>query len=179
MELTECILRRRSGRNYNGAPIPEASFRKILEAGLLTPSGRNLKPTELITVTGQAELEGLAAVKAAGAAMLKTADRAIVVIGNAALSDTWIEDGSIAMTQMMLRATELGIANCWVQCRCRSTALDTPDGKMTSEAYAKQLLNIPENYGVLAILALGMSDTAPACRTADDADFSKVHRQCF
>lgn len=175
MELQECIRNRRSGRTYNGNPIPEEDFRKILEAGLLTPSGRNLKPTEFITVTGQNELAALAKIKATGAAMLKTADRAIVAIGNSALSDTWIEDCAISMTYMMLQATELGIANCWVQCRGRSTAIDRPEGKLSSDAYAKELLGIPENYNVLAILALGMADTLPAPHTTADADFSKVH----
>ena len=47
---------------------------------------------------------------------------AIVVYGDEALSDAWIEDCSITMSYMQLRAHELGLGTCWVQCRNRISA---------------------------------------------------------
>lgn len=173
MELKETILRRRSSRSYLTESIEENELNSILEAGLLAPSSRNLKSTEFITVTGKEQLSALSRVKAAGGGMLKGASHAIVVIGDSARSDAWIEDGSIAMTQMMLQATELGIANCWVQIRNRGTETASAD------ANTKALLGIPESYSILAILSLGYPTEDAVPHTAADADWSKVHRGSF
>lgn len=172
MELQTALLSRRSGRKYNGNAIPEEALKKILTAGLLAPSGRNLKPVSFVVVQGADELAALSKVKNFGASMLKSANAAIVVLGRG--SDTWIEDGAIAMTQMMLTATELGVANCWVQCRCR---VDT-NGQPAPDAVRK-LLDIPEDYSVLSILSLGMSDELLPAHTESEADWSKVHYQTF
>lgn len=175
MELMETILARRSGRIYTGAPVSPEALRSILQAGLLSPSGRNRKPVELLTVSGPEQMQQLASVKAAGSSMLKTADCAVIVLGNTSLTDTWIEDGSIAMTQMMLRATDLGIANCWVQIHKRESS----QSGISAESYARRLLNIPEHYGVLAILSLGIAAQPADPHTLQEADFSKVHTDQF
>ena len=44
MELTDIILKRRSVRKYKDEAIPEETLKKILQAGLLAPTSRNLKP---------------------------------------------------------------------------------------------------------------------------------------
>lgn len=119
MELLEAILRRRSVRKYNDKEVDEETLQCILEAGLLAPSSRNLKPVEFIVIRDKSMLHQLARAKTAGSSMLKGASCAVVVIGDSKKSDAWIEDCSIAMTYMMLRTTELGVANCWVQCRNR------------------------------------------------------------
>lgn len=173
MELKEAILRRRSGRKYLSEPVGETELHAILEAGLLAPSSRNLKSAEFITVSEKPLLEALAGVKTAGCSMLKGASHAIVVIGDSTRSDAWIEDGSIAMTQMMLRAADLGIANCWVQIRNRGTEAASAD------ANTKALLGIPEGYSVLAILALGRPAEASAPHTPEDAVWNKVHSGRF
>ena len=42
MELMDVILKRRSIRKYTGEDIPEETLRQILQAGLLSPTSRNL-----------------------------------------------------------------------------------------------------------------------------------------
>ncbi len=175
MVRADSSLARRSGRIYTGYPMSEATLHSILEAGLLAPAGRNQRHVELITVTGRENLLELAKVKSTSAAMLKTADAAIVVIGDSERTDTWIEDSSIAMTLMMLRATDLGVANCWIEIRNRPSQIQKEDGAVSGNDYARELLEIPEKFSVLAILSLGMADQQPAPHTAADADFSKVH----
>ena len=170
MELFEGLLARRSGRVYNGSPVPREALNSILEAGLLAPSSRNRKNAAFITVSGRETMLELARVKKTGAAMLKTADCAIAVIGDTTLSDTWIEDTSVSMTYMMLRATDLGIANCWVHCRNRESSIDG----VSSEQFVRELFGIPRKYGVLAILALGMTDEPPQPHRPEEADFSRV-----
>lgn len=60
--------------------------------------------------------------------MLKEAQCAIVVIGDETEQDVWIEDCSVAMANMHLMASSLGIGSCWVQGRLRNA-----DEKTTEE----------------------------------------------
>ena len=62
-------------------------------------------------------------------------------------------DSSIAMTQMMLQAQELGLGTTWVM------ALN-PD-------IAKKVLNIPENLDVISFMPTGYP--------ADDAQINPLH----
>lgn len=174
MELTEAILCRRSGRQYNGQSISDESIHELLQVALLGASGCNKRPVELIVVSEREQLDELSKVRVNGG-MLKKADKAIVVLADSVLSDTWIEDGSIAMTNMMLKATELGIANCWIQVQCRMSQVES----ISSGDYVKQLLGIPEKYSVLSVLSLGYAEQLPAPHALEDADMSKVHYEKF
>ena len=168
MELLKLLQSRRSIRKYTDEHISDETLEKILQAGLLAPSSRAIYPVELVAVRDKEMLSKLSECKAAGAAMLKDADAAIVVVGDTAKSDAWIEDCSITMTLMMLEATEQGVGNCWVQCRGRQTAEGT-----STEERIRALLSIPENYGVLAILSLGMPAENPDARTLPDTNCAK------
>lgn len=163
MELLELLQRRRSIRKYTDEDIAEETLEKILQAGLLAPSSRAIYPVEFVVVRCKDKLEKLSQCKVGSAELLKAANAAIVVIGDTAKSDAWVEDCSIAMTLMQLEATEQGIGSCWVQCRSRRT----PDGTAT-EDYIRTLLDIPANFGVLAILSLGVPAENPKARELPD-----------
>ncbi|MCR5430172.1 MAG: nitroreductase family protein [Eubacterium sp.] len=152
MDLLDILKKRKSIRKYTDEAIPEETIEKILEAAKLAPSGRNKKPVKLIVVRDKETLEYLSNTRSHGSQLLAGANAAIVVTGDSELSDTWIEDCSIAMTIMQLRATELGIGNCWVQVRGRT--LDET-GEVTADLI-KNKLNIEEKYSVECMLALGM-----------------------
>ena len=171
MELLKLLQSRRSIRKYTDEHISDETLEKILQAGLLAPSSRAIYPVELVAVRDKEMLSKLSECKAAGAAMLKDADAAIVVVGDTAKSDAWIEDCSITMTIMMLEATEQGVGNCWVQCRGRQTS----EGASTEEC-VRALLSLPENYGVLAILSLGMPAEELAPRELPDINASNKIR---
>ena len=168
MELLKLLQSRRSIRKYTDEHISDETLEKILQAGLLAPSSRAIYPVELVAVRDKEMLRGLSECKAAGAAMLKNADAAIVVMGDTAKSDAWIEDCSITMTLMMLEATEQGVGSCWVQCRGRQTAEGT-----STEERIRALLSLPENYGALAILSLGMPAENPETRKLPDTNCAK------
>lgn len=170
MKLIQLLQTRRSIRRYKDEAIPEETLTSILRAGLLAPSGRGIYPAEFILVKDKSTLERLSNSKAGGAAMLKNAGAAVVVMGDTAKSDTWVEDCSIAMTLMQLEATEQGIGSCWVQCRGRQT----PESTSTEERI-KALLGIPESYGVLAILSLGIAAEIPAPHALPSVACGKVH----
>lgn len=178
-KLKDLIINRRSKRQYTGQAIDDAVINDIIEAGLLAPTGRNLHPNDFIVVRNQAMLEHLSRAKTAGSALLKDADCAIVVTGDTHQSDTWVEDGAIAMAYMQLMAEYLGVGNCWVQIRSRFSQELIDEQAVPSNTYVRYALDIPDHIDVLAILALGMSDEVRAPHTAADLDFSKCHNEHF
>ena len=173
-DVLNALRTRRSVRAYTGAPIPEDVLERVLEAGLLSASGRGLRPWELIVVRKRETLDALAQCRTAGAGMLKGADAAIVVVADESVADTWIEDCSIVMANMHLAADALGLGSCWIQGRMREAS----DGRSTRN-FVADLLGIPEGYQLEAILSLGMIDEHPAPRELDEKLQAKVHREAF
>lgn len=174
MDLLDLMYQRRSVRQYTGETVGEEKLKKVIMAGLLAASGKNIKPWELIVVRDKDVLAKLAASRAAGAQMLTGADCAIVVVGDSEKTDVWTEDCSVAMANMHLMADSLGIGSCWVQGRLREAS----DGRST-ESYVQELLGIPENYRLEAILSMGMPKAKPAAHTESDLNMDKVHYEKF
>lgn len=58
-QLLTLFAQRRSVRAYTDEPIPEESLKAILQAGLLSPSGRGLRPWELVVVRDRRTLDRL------------------------------------------------------------------------------------------------------------------------
>ena len=170
MKLIDVMKNRRSVRDYIEGRIPREQLEQILLAGLLSPSGKNTRPWEFIVVEDREMLDKLAASRTSGANMLKKAACAIAVLGDEELTDTWIEDCSIAMSNMHLMADHLGLGSCWIQQRMRYAA----DGR-SSETYVRELLHFPEHYRLEAILTLGTVASHPAPHTEEDAGTDKVH----
>ena len=103
MDLLDVMLKRRSVRKYTEDEIPNEKMNRILQAGLLAPTSRNLKPCNFLIIENKDVLKKISESKAHGAAFLKDANKAIAVIGNSMVADTWIEDSSIALAFMQNR----------------------------------------------------------------------------
>jgi len=174
MDLLEIMRKRRSVRRYTGEPIPEETVTKILQAGLLSPSGHNKKPWEFVVVQDKEMLSLLSRSRVGSAKMLEGAACAIVVFGDNELTDVWAEDCSIAMYGMHLMADFLGVGSCWIQGRCR----DAENGS-SADAYVRELLHVPEQYRLEAILSLGMRENHPKAHELDELLWDKVHRETF
>jgi len=94
----------------------------------------------------------------------------VVVMADSAVSDMCTQDSSIVATILQLTAESLGLGSCWVQLRGRKTSAGVP-----SEEYLADLLNIPSNFSVEAIIAIGYKDETPTSYTKDSLDYKKVH----
>lgn len=174
MELLEMMRNRRSVRTYTGERVPEEKLEKILQAGLLSASGKALRPWELIVIREKQTLAKMAQSRAVGAKMLEEADCAIVVLGNEEMSDVWTEDCSIVMANMHLMADSLGVGSCWIQGRLREAF----DGR-TTEEYVRELFGYPASYRLEAMLSLGMPKNHPSPRTLEELPMEKVHWERF
>ncbi len=171
MELMDLILKRRSVRKYADRDVPEETLDRILQAGLLAPTSRNLKPWEFYLVKDREMLKKLSAAKSAGAGMLAGCGAAVAVFGDGEKADTWVEDCSIAMSFMMLMAEEQGVGSCWVQLHFRTDETGT-----SAEENVKKLLSVPEQYRIAGLLALGFPAEEAKPHTPEEADWGKVRR---
>ena len=141
-----------------------------MRAALMSPSGHRFNPWEFILVEDKETLKALSVSKAQGAALLEGAAMAVVVIGDTEKTDVWIEDCSIATIIMQLAAEEMGLGSCWVQIRRRFDA----EGNVAEENVRK-LLNIPEKYAVLSIVAVGHKAREAKPFDEERMQWEKVH----
>lgn len=175
IDVLEAIRSRRSVREYSKKPIPADKLDKVIEAGLLSASGRKLRPWELIVVEDRETLNAMAKSRKCGAAMLEGATAAIVVVAKADAADTWVEDCSIVMANMHLTADALGLGSCWIQGRMRNAS-----DEITTRDYIADLLGIPEGYELEATLSLGVLKKAhPERNEVTEELLAKVHRERF
>ena len=138
--MFEAVQKRRSVRAYQPTPVPKEKLLRVLEAGRLAPSAGNIQPWHFIVVTDAEKREKLG--EARFAKFLKEAPVVIVGCGDQKASPKWfMVDVAIAMQNMVLTATSEGLGTCWV-------------GSF-DENQVRELLKIPENYRVVALLALG------------------------
>ena len=176
MELLEFMRRRRSVRHYTGEAVPEDKLKMVLQAGLLSPSGKGARPWELIVVRDKETLAKLALSRdnAHNQRMTAEADVAIVVVCDSQKADTWVEDGSAVITNMHLMADAAGLGSCWLQGHLRTAA----DGQ-SADAYVRQFLHYPENYSLVASLLLGIPAKHAAPYELESLPMDKVHYEKF
>ena len=160
---------RRSVRRYTDEKISDADLKQIVTAALLAPSGHSKYPCEFIVVKNRELLDKMSRCRKAVAKMLTEASAAIVVVADKDKSDTFVEDSCVAMMNMELLATSLGIGNCWIQVRNREAEDDS-----SSEEFLRGLLNFPENFACQAILSLGYPARPPKARELDKLNFDKI-----
>ena len=119
MEVFTIIGKRRSIRSYEKKSVEKEKLNRILEAGRLAPSASNKQPWRFIVVTDDKVKEKLRA--AYDKEWFVTAP--VIIIGCAVPEEAWVRmdgqeywmvDVAIAMQNMILTATELGLGTCWI-----------------------------------------------------------------
>ena len=160
MTVMQAIEARRSIRHYTDQPVTDEELLAVLEAGRLAPSARNLQGWHF-TAVRDASLRGALCTACNGQQMVAEAPAALVVwadgermmgCGQSAATI----DCSIALSFMLLRATELGLGSCWL-------------GAFDQNA-VKQLLGLPKEAVVVAVSPLGHPAETPAARPRKDPD---------
>jgi len=148
MSLLDVIFNRRSIRRYKDEPVPEEVMKNILEAGRLAPSANNAQPWHFIVVTDPKIKHALA--QRRWNWFIK--DSAFTVVGCGDKSNRWSTvDVSIALENMVIAAEAQGVGSCWI-------------GDF-EESEVKQILNIPENLKVIALVSFGYPAEKPSPRS--------------
>ena len=173
-DIMDYIRNRRSNRKYDSTPVSKEKLDLILEAGLRSPTGNNFAETEFILIEDKETLLYLSRLRKVATRMLNSAGAAIVVIADKEKSNLWIEDASAAMAYMHLTASALGLGSCWVQMRTRTDIEDNDLEKVLRDKF-----NIPDNMGVLAILAIGNIDEKDRKEMRKNINWDRVHLEEF
>jgi len=148
MNVLEVLAKRRSIRKYQAKPVEDEKVTKILEAARLGPSAANLQPCSFVVVTKPEVKESLKAaykenwfvgapVIVVGCANPKEAWRRTAFDNE----EYWKVDAAIALQNLVLTATELGLGTCWI------ASFD--------EKGLKKALNIPKEIRVVAMITVG------------------------
>lgn len=164
------VQKRRSHRSFFEDDISADDVQVILRAALMSPTSRNKQSWEFVVVDDRLTLEKLADAKDAGAEFLRRSAFAVVVLGNPAENDCWIEDGSIAAYSMQLQAEDLGLGSCWAQMRGRGLS----DGTSADDVI-HGVLDIPAEFRVLCVVGFGRKRNAAGLRDEDTLKWENVH----
>lgn len=143
MELMDVMRNRMAVRKYDDRPVEKEVLEKILEAGNLAPTAKNLQSQRIFVCQSSESLAKIDQITPCR----YNASTVLLICGD--VNDSYsngeyssIEmDGSIVTTHMALRAEELGIGSLWI------LRLD--------KAKASELFELPENIRPLCLLDLG------------------------
>lgn len=153
IDFHQLLINRHSIRRYKDEALDAEVVKQIIEAGLLAPSSKSSRPWQFVIVEDKDVLSLLSKCKSAGALPLAGAAMAIVICGDPAKSDVFVEDCSVAATFMQLQAAALGVGSCWIQIRDRYDSNEEP-----AQNLIKETLNIPDYLQVVQVVTLGISD---------------------
>ena len=170
----ELLRKRRSIRKFTPENVEPEKIEILKKAVLMSPSGKRLNEWEFIVVQNKNTIKSLSECKEHGAELIAQAPLAFVILADTTKSDIWIEDCSIASIILQLAAESVGLNSCWVQCRERGKN----DGTSANQ-YLRQLLQIPVQYSVLNIVAIGYKNEIRKPFDDEKLQWHKIHEEKF
>ena len=170
MNVSEATSKRRSIRRFKDKAVPYTILEKCIDAARLAPSGRNQQLCEYIVINDAKVLPGIFE-NIGGSAKLPP-DKGgpaptqvpkaytLVLINKAREGDinrrrVTLLDAGMAAENIILTAWEQGIGCCPIL--------------MFNEKDLKLILEIPDDYDIALVIAMGYPDEAPAAETATDS----------
>jgi len=161
MEFYEVIKKRKSVRKYRPDPIPDNVLRRILEAGRIAPSAKNIQPWKFIVIK---DPENKKKVAEACRGQHWIADADVIICGCALEKIAWGRMGgymssfavdlAIAMDHIILASANEGLGTCWIGA--------------FEEKKVKEILGIPEDVRVVALTPIGYPAEEPKDRGRKD-----------
>ncbi len=164
MNVYDLIKKRRTIRRFKQQSIDHNLLEQMVDAGRLAPSAANRQPLEFIVVNKQSKLEKIfETLKWAGYIAPKgnppegkRPTAYIVVLVNSDVSKIkGAVDAAAAIENMILTALDAGVGSCWI-------------GSVDREK-VRGILNIPDNYLIDSVLALGYPDEQPIAEDMADS----------
>ncbi len=121
MDLLELVQTRRSIRRFKPDPVPQEHLDRVLEAARWAPTAGNLQAWRMMVLSSEDERER---VRRRPDDFLPTAPVVLVFLADGPASEKRygrrgatlyaLQDATIACTQAMLAAWELGLGSCWI-----------------------------------------------------------------
>ena len=177
--LSDAVEQRRATPSFDGSPIPDADLKKILEAGLMAPSGYNLQPWRFVVVRNPEQRRKL---RGASFNQAKVEEASVVIVA-CGDEDGWRTD----MEEMIRMGRENGMTENYAE-QARANipeylgnhpnlaawlnrhvmialtsmmwmaevmGYDTAPMEGYEEEKVRDLLRLPLSYEVVAMLAVG------------------------
>jgi len=141
MDVFEAIRTVLAVRKFKSTPVPDEVVDRIVEAGRLTGSARNLQPWHFVVVKNSNTLRELGAQAQTGPYIAEAPVAIVVAIEAGPFA---VSDASRAIQDMLLAAWAEGVGSNWV-------------GFSGGMGWVNPLLGIPSELDVLAILPFGYS----------------------
>ena len=155
MEFENVIKNRTAVRKYKENQISQEQLEKILNAGNLAPTAKNIQPQVIYVVQSE---EGLRKIDSVSPCRYG-APTVLIVCSNKDLAfkkgdySTYEMDACIVATHMMLEATNVGVGSIWIE--------------MFDASKLKEEFNLDNSVEPICLLPLGY--------TADDYTGNPMH----
>lgn len=176
-QVIETIMARRSVRKYLDQPVEHDKLQAIVECGINAPSGMNQQPWVIRVVEDTTYIKGITEVFRAEQpeqverdpdfkTMFRNAPTVICVAtpkdGKGQL------DAGMLGENMMLAAQSLGLGTC-----CLGGPVHFMKTSEAARPYVERL-NIPEDYELCYILAVGYPDETPEAKPRDKSKIEYI-----
>ena len=141
MEVFECLRTRLTVRIFKPDPVPPEVAERILEAGRLAPSSRNLQPWHFIVIRNPDTLRAIGRIATSGAFVADAPMAIAIAMENADRPEL---DAGRVLQQMELAAWAEGLGTCFVGLRVAE-----------QHRQVTELLGIPEGVELITVLPFG------------------------
>jgi len=169
MEIYEAISKRRNVHKFKQEKLPEDKLKKILEAGLQSPSGFNAQPWEFVVVTDQPtvkklaqckydhNMQGLLASKVPREEAEKLAGTQRDAFNHCTpVAVLYRKDKPVSM-----QSTWCCIATIWLAAASEGLGLSPAFFAPHAQDPLKEILGVPESYDIAAIMRIGVPQGTP------------------
>ena len=154
MDFLEVIDKRKSVRKYSDRPVEREVLEAIVKVAQTAPSSRNSKSSAFMIIEDKDVIEALALMRDYGASPLKSAQAAIVVMGDTSKTDLWVDNCAISATFVQLAVTAMDLVSCWIHVNGRPRFKDEPE-MGSAEDYVSELLGIKDDLKPYCVVAIG------------------------
>jgi nitroreductase len=148
-EVAEVIKTRRSVRKFEPKPVPEDVVTDILDCARLAPTANNIQPWVFGAVLDGDLKREISELTDHGKFIKSCAVCFAVFVDST--TKYFLEDGSAATENILLACTAHGIGSCWVAGHKKAYAESV-----------RKLLNVPEPYTLISLVAAGYSTQKPS-----------------
>jgi len=147
MDALEALYTRRSVRRFKPEGVDRSLLERIVEAGKMAATARNVQPWEFVVVTEERTRKEIAALTDHGKFI---ADCPACIATFCQQTKYYLEDGCAATQNMLVAAWALGLGSCWVAGDKKAYAEDI-----------RRLLQVPAGYKLVSLIALGYPVSSP------------------
>ena len=166
-DVIRCLLTRRSVKKYRAEQVEEEKLEQILQAGSYAACGMGKQAGKIVVLQDPADIAQL---EKLNAQILGNPDLhpfygapTVCVVFADTNAGTWVEDGSLAIGNLMAAAHSLGVSSCWIH-RAREE-FSSAEGKALMQKWG-----VGAQYAGVGHCILGYAAAEPAPAKPRKAD---------